>query len=110
MHLDSATGLFHLVLSSGLNIYDAAQQVFSQEELIPGHIGQQMIAIMGSSGGFEYCIMVFALWLFSSYGVILLLFMVGLETSVEEMVKVGHKSLMVAIAGVVVPLILVSYQ
>ena len=106
MHLDSATGIFNLVLSSGLNVYDAAHQIFSQEELIPGHIGQQIVDIMGSSGAFEYCIMVFALWLFSSYGVILLLFMVGLETSIDEMVKVGPKSFMVAIVGVAAPFFL----
>ena len=41
--------------------------------------------------------------LFSSLGVILLLFMVGLEVTVEEMVSLGGSSLLVAIMGVVLP-------
>jgi len=43
---------------------------------------------------------------FSRYGVIFMLFMVGLDTSVVEMRKVGGNSLRVAVIGVVVPFIL----
>jgi Kef-type K+ transport system membrane component KefB len=42
----------------------------------------------------------------SELGVILLLFEVGLETSVREMMKVGLSSLIAAILGVVVPFVL----
>ena len=41
--------------------------------------------------------------LFSSFGVILLLFMVGLEISIEEMREVGSNALVVAILGIVLP-------
>ncbi len=41
--------------------------------------------------------------LFSSLGVTLLLFMVGLEVSVEEMVSMGGSSVLVAVLGVVFP-------
>ncbi len=40
---------------------------------------------------------------FSRYGVIFLLFLVGLESSVEEMRRVGGESARVAVIGVVVP-------
>ncbi|MFW5658470.1 MAG: cation:proton antiporter, partial [Bacteroidota bacterium] len=41
--------------------------------------------------------------LFSSFGVILLLFMVGLEISIEEMREVGSNALVVALLGIVLP-------
>lgn len=44
--------------------------------------------------------------LFSSFGVILLLFMVGLETKTTEMLGMGRSALIVAIIGVVSPFIL----
>lgn len=44
--------------------------------------------------------------LFSSFGVILLLFMVGLETKTTEMLNMGPAALIVAITGVVAPFIL----
>lgn len=43
---------------------------------------------------------------FSRYGVIFLLFLVGLESSIEEMRTVGPESLRVAVVGVVLPLLL----
>jgi Kef-type K+ transport system membrane component KefB len=42
---------------------------------------------------------------FGSLGVILLLFYIGLETEIEEMAAVGKPALLVAIVGVVAPLI-----
>lgn len=44
--------------------------------------------------------------LFSSFGVILLLFMVGLETKTTEMLGMGSSALVVAVVGVVMPFIL----
>ncbi|MGB5600943.1 MAG: cation:proton antiporter [Gammaproteobacteria bacterium] len=43
---------------------------------------------------------------FSRYGVIFLLFLVGLETSIDEMMKVGPDSSRVAIIGVLLPFLL----
>ena len=47
-----------------------------------------------------------AIQLFSSLGVILLLFMVGLECSLEEMAAVGGRATGVALIGMVAPLVL----
>jgi Kef-type K+ transport system membrane component KefB len=44
--------------------------------------------------------------LFSSLGVVLLLFMVGLECSLEEMKEVGGSATVVALLGVIIPFIL----
>lgn len=43
---------------------------------------------------------------FANLGVILLLFLIGLETRVGQMLKVGRSSILVAVVGVTVPLVL----
>lgn len=57
-------------------------------------------------GGLEFLSSDKTLIIMSEIGVILLLFEVGLETKVSEMVKVGPSALLVAILGVVVPFFL----
>lgn len=59
-----------------------------------------------SSAGMDSIKVAYALDIFSRYGVIFLLFMVGLENSVEEIKKTGHASLRVAFLGVLAPLVL----
>jgi len=44
-----------------------------------------------------------ALWVFSNLGVILLLLMVGLESSIEGLLRVGARASAVAVAGVIAP-------
>lgn len=44
--------------------------------------------------------------MFSRYGIIFLLFLVGLDTSLDEMRKVGPDSSRVAIIGVLLPFVL----
>jgi len=103
MHLDSVRHLFEIVWSNGLAIVDAAPLVFSPQELAPGGVGEQVVWLFTHKGGGDYVTMAYALWLFSNLGVILLLFMVGLESSVPEMLKVGPKAFAVAVVGVVLP-------
>jgi Kef-type K+ transport system membrane component KefB len=50
--------------------------------------------------------MAHAVDVFSRYGVIFLLFLVGLDTSLDEMRQVGRNSMQVAISGVLLPFIL----
>ncbi len=103
MHLDSVGQLFSLVWSSGQSIPEAAQQVFTADELAPGGIGSHIVSLFLGPAANDLVVMTYALWLFSNLGVILLLFMVGLDSSVGEMLGVGRKALMVAVVGVVVP-------
>jgi len=48
-------------------------------------------------------IVLISLWVFSNLGVILLLLLVGLESTVEELMSVGARALGVAVAGVIGP-------
>ncbi len=103
MHLSEAQDLFRQVWRSGASVREAAQQVFTESQLAEGGVGQALVRIMTGPEGVDFLLMAIALWMFSSLGVILLLFMVGLESSVEEMTKVGARATLVAIVGVVAP-------
>jgi hypothetical protein len=103
MQLGSAGPLFNEVWLTGQSVADSAKHVFSPEQLAEGGVGHQIVGMVTGPGGTSLVVMGFALWLFSNLGVILLLFMVGLESSVEEMLKVGVRALSVAIIGTVAP-------
>jgi Kef-type K+ transport system membrane component KefB len=103
MHADRAGEIFEWTWGSGLSVVEAAQRVFSAAELAPGGVGEQLVHILTGPDAGRSILMVMAIWLFSNLGVILLLFMVGMESSVEEMLQVGPRATAVAIVGIVAP-------
>ncbi|MGQ3891303.1 cation:proton antiporter [Legionella sp. CNM-4043-24] len=66
----------------------------------------QVTKALASSQGIEYIKVGYTLDMFSRYGVIFLLFMVGLESSVEELKHTGIESARVAVIGVIAPVVL----
>ncbi|MBI2784806.1 MAG: cation:proton antiporter [Legionella longbeachae] len=67
---------------------------------------QQMISALSEPHGADYLKIAYVVDIFSRYGVIFLLFMVGLESSLEEMKHTGRDSFFVALIGVVAPMLL----
>lgn len=67
-------------------------------------------SLIGFEGGGYYCLISLerenALEVFSKVGVLLLMFSAGLETNLDELKHTGLAALLMAIAGVVVPLLL----
>ena len=106
MNLGSAGDLFEQVWATGQSIAEAAPQVFSETEMALGGRGQELMGILSGSEGGNLVLMGTALWIFSSLGVIILLFCVGLESSVAEMLQVGPRALMVATLGIIGPFFL----
>ena len=106
MHLDSLQPLFREVWGSGLAVQEAVGQIFSAQELAPGGVGDRILQLVEGPDATRLIGMAYALWMFSNLGVILLLFMVGLESRVDEMLQVGPRALMVALVGVVAPFML----
>jgi Kef-type K+ transport system membrane component KefB len=66
----------------------------------------QMLHALKGSQGIELLKIAYVLDIFARYGVIFLLFMVGLETSMTELKRTGRQSLQVAVMGVVAPMVL----
>lgn len=103
MELGNAGPLLAEVWNSGQSVAEAATHVFSASELAHGGVGQQVVETVTGPGGSSYVAMGFALWLFSNLGVVLLLFMVGLESSLDDMFRVGPRAAMVAVLGIIAP-------
>lgn len=80
----------------GMSWDQAAYQVMGPE-------GAAFLALLRGPHGGEYVQIVQAVDVFSRYGVIFLLFHVGLDTCVGELRHVGADSLRVAVIGVAVP-------
>lgn len=106
MQLSNAEEIFRSVCSSGLSVEEAVRHVYSPAKLTVGEVGNRIFTILTSIHAPKYIILGFTLWLFSSLGIIILLFMVGLDTSIADMRNVGRQATMVAIFGIVIPLIL----
>jgi len=106
MGLGSVQSLMAQVWATGLPVANVAPRLFSPDELAPGGIGHQLVELLTGPGANQLVIMATALWMFSNLGVIVLLFMVGLESTVEEMLRVGPRSLAVAVVGIVAPFVL----
>ena len=113
MHLDPIVnvllGLSIVILAAkvGAIFANSFKQPLVLGELLAG-ITLASFSLFGFNG-FDFLKDNSSLEIFSSLGVIILLFEVGLESQLSEMVAVGRKSLLVASIGVIMPFILGYY-
>jgi len=99
-----------MVLREGPAFFDAVKDLLHCEavELACIHSlstekAEHMLALLRGPHGSELIQVAQTLDVFSRYGIIFLLFMVGLRTSINEMRQVGPDSLRVAVIGVLLP-------
>ena len=86
---------------AGASMQEAAAQIFPDPVL-----AQKIVEIVEGPDGMQLLSIVHTVDMFSRYGVIFLMFLVGLESSVEEMRSAGMPSLKVAVVGMVTPFLL----
>lgn len=67
---------------------------------------QQIFMALHDAHGIDLIKVAYVVDVFSRYGVIFLLFMVGLESSIDELKQTGRESFQVATLGVIVPIVL----
>lgn len=103
---------FITVLREGTAIFDIFEQTLNGVALetaaiaVVGEIDAPgLLAALGGPNGAELIQVAHTVDIFSRYGVIFLLFMVGLETSVGELRAVGKSSTRVALVGVLLPFV-----
>jgi len=101
------------VLRQGPAIFEMVDYALSGEPLPSAAVhalGQddsvKILSILQGPGGAALTQVAHTVDVFSRYGVIFMLFLIGLETSLEEMRQVGGPSLRVAVVGVVAPFVL----
>ena len=83
---------------AGLSMEEAAAEFFPDPVL-----AQKIVDIVQGPHGMQLLSIAHTVDIFSRYGVIFLMFLVGLETSVEEMRNAGMPSLKVALVGMATP-------
>lgn len=106
MQLADAIPLFSEVWLTGSSVADASREIFPVPDLAEGGSRRRLVETMTGPDGPQNVSMGFTLWIFSELGALLLLFMVGLETRIQEMLKVGMRAFFVAVIGVITPFIL----
>ena len=82
---------------AGQPVTDVAASIFGPAK------GEEIVRIVTGPHGGEVMQVAHAVDVFSRYGIIFLLFMVGLDTSLDEFRKVGGDAMRVAAIGVIVP-------
>ncbi|MGC1183283.1 cation:proton antiporter [Legionella sp.] len=103
-----------VLLREGSATFDVISQMLKNVSLtqavttiIPNpEYAQQIINALSGPHGADYLKTAYVVDIFSRYGVIFLLFMVGLESSIEELKHTGRDSFFVAVIGVVAPMVL----
>lgn len=106
MHLTDLQAIFNAIWGTTASTADIVRTVFSPAQMAPGMAGDRMLAIVNSPQAAEYIVLGTALWIFSNLGVILLLFVVGYEMQIGELIKVGPRATLVAVVGVITPFVL----
>jgi len=101
------------VLREGPAIFETVNNMLNGQELelaclnaVGAEGTWRVLDILRGPHGFELMQISYAADVFSRYGIIFLLFLVGLDTSIDEMRKVGPNSGRVAIVGVALPFLL----
>ena len=103
-----------IIFREGSVIFEIVRDMFAgmpllqavQASMPDGHYVHEVYQVLAGADGASIIKVAYALDIFSKYGVIFLLFMVGLESSVEEMKHTGRVSLQVATIGVLAPMFL----
>ena len=101
------------ILREGPRVFDLVDQVLAGSpinqvavDLFGETKGLELARIISGPNGGEVMQVAHTVDVFSRYGVIFLLFMVGLDTNLDEMASVAKDSIRVAVIGVVMPVLL----
>lgn len=102
-----------ILLRQGPEIFDIFQLTMAGQTMeeaaaacISGDGVATVLEVLKGPHRLELVQMAHAVDVFSRYGVIFLLFLVGLDTSLDELRQVGRNSMQVAISGMLLPFIL----
>lgn len=105
-HQDDVYRIVQSNLTENVTWEKAVRENLPDESFQGGGYGIEMIKIMESPEFPGYNMTVEAIFLLSSFGVLVLLFAVGLESNIDDMLKVGGPAFSTAVTGVVVPSVL----
>jgi Na+:H+ antiporter len=97
---DAFRRIADLALSSNMSLSEASLRVLT------GAYAERVSAILAGTKGLDYVAIYTFVDLLSRIAILVLLFLVGLETNIREMKRVGQTALWVALIGVLIPMVL----
>lgn len=103
-----------LILREGTEVFDLVSRSLSCDSLDTAAldslrdctVSKNIVEILHGPHGFDYLQIAHIVDVFSRYGVIFLLFLIGIDTSIKEMSEVRVSSVRVALIGVIMPFLL----
>jgi|SRR5690349_10593846 len=95
---DNVRRISDLALTSSISLAQAAWQI------LPAADAQRVAAALSGPHSLDYMAVYNFVDFLSRIAILILLFLVGLETSLAEMRRVGKTALLVAVAGIVAPM------
>lgn len=103
MNMAALQNINAMVWNTGAPVREIIDRIMAGEGPV---LSTMMEKILSGPGAVDLVNMGFGLWVFSNLGVVLLLFKVGLETNIVDMLRVGVRASAVAVVGTIAPFIL----
>ncbi len=95
-----------VILREGSAVFTILNHILAGESLADTAVSSGILAILQTNQAFSVLQVAQAIDIFSRYGILFLLFMVGLESSIDEIKQTGQEAFIVALIGVVCPVFL----
>lgn len=107
MHISDAGQIFKAVWTSSLSVTDTVNHLYSPDNPETQAFVTRLSEVFTSNKSPALVLLGVALWMFSNFGVFLLLFKLGLETKVEEIIEAAEPlAFLVSAAGTLIPFFL----
>jgi len=107
MHLGDASEIFKSIWTSNMSVEDTIMHYFTSDEPETQEFVDRLSQIFASNQSPGLILLGVALWIFSNFGVFLLLFKLGLETKTEEIINAAEPlAFLISAVGTIVPFFL----
>lgn len=107
MHLSAASEIFTSIWTSNLSVGDTVAYYYAPDQPDTMEFANRLSKVFTSNESPGLILLGVALWIFSNIGVFLLLFKLGLETKMEEIIEAAEPlAFLVSIVGTIMPFFL----
>lgn len=107
MHLGDAGQVFKSIWTSHLSVAETVANLYSSDQTTHNEFANRLAEIFTTHKSPTLVLLGAALWIFSNFGVFLLLFKLGLETKTTEIFTAAEpRAFLVSVAGTVIPFLL----
>ncbi len=107
MHMGDAGQVFKSIWTSNLSVAETVTNLYAPGQTESGEFVNRLSEVFTTNKSPTLILLVVALWIFSNFGVFLLLFKLGLETKTDEIIQAAEPlAFLVSVAGTVIPFLL----